>query len=169
MSPTTNKTPQTVIITGGATGLGYAVAEQFLQQGDNVVLNGRTETKLTQAAQQLGETDRIVIVVGDIIRVNGKTVTGKYMCRGTEFFTTALPSNHTDPDAATFVAQRFRVDGMGTLTGEGSEGDGTLGGDDLLVTAGSGVFAGATGTYAAIAGGPAPFGKGRLTFEFLLD
>ncbi len=68
MSPTTNNTPQTVIITGGATGLGYAVAEQFLQQGDNVVLNGRTETKLIHAVQQLGQTDRIAIVVGDITR-----------------------------------------------------------------------------------------------------
>jgi len=66
MSPTTDNTPQTVIITGGATGLGYAVAEQFLQQGDNVVLNGRTETKLIHAVQQLGQTDRIAIVVGDI-------------------------------------------------------------------------------------------------------
>ena len=66
MSPTTDNAPQTVIITGGATGLGYAVAEQFLQRGDNVVLNGRTETKLKQAAQQLGQTDRIAIVAGDI-------------------------------------------------------------------------------------------------------
>ena len=66
MSPSTYNTPKTVIITGGATGLGYAVAEQFLQQGDKVVLNGRTETKLTQAAQQLGETDRVAIVVADI-------------------------------------------------------------------------------------------------------
>ena len=66
MSPTTDNAPQTVIITGGATGLGYAVAEQFLQRGDNVVLNGRTETKLVQAAQQLDQTDRIAIVVGDI-------------------------------------------------------------------------------------------------------
>ena len=66
MSPSTYNTPKTVIITGGATGLGYAVAEQFLHQGDNVVLNGRTETKLTHAAQQLGETDRTAIVVADI-------------------------------------------------------------------------------------------------------
>ena len=66
MSPSTNNTPKTVIITGGATGLGYAVAEQFLHQGDNVVLNGRTETKLTHAAQQLGETDHTAIGVADI-------------------------------------------------------------------------------------------------------
>ncbi len=66
MSATTDNTPQTVVITGGATGLGYAVAEQFLHQGDNVVLNGRTEAKLIQSAQQLGQTDRVAIVVGDI-------------------------------------------------------------------------------------------------------
>ena len=29
---------QTVAITGGATGIGYAVAEQFIQQGANIVL-----------------------------------------------------------------------------------------------------------------------------------
>ena len=35
-------THQTVIITGGATGLGYAIAEQFVRRGANVFLNGRT-------------------------------------------------------------------------------------------------------------------------------
>ncbi len=34
----TNITRKTVIVTGGATGLGYAVAEQFLEQGDTVLL-----------------------------------------------------------------------------------------------------------------------------------
>jgi hypothetical protein len=33
-------THQTVIVTGGATGLGYAIAEQFLRRGANVFLNG---------------------------------------------------------------------------------------------------------------------------------
>jgi NAD(P)-dependent dehydrogenase (short-subunit alcohol dehydrogenase family) len=58
--------PQTVIITGGATGLGYAIAEQFLEQRANVVLNGRTEAKLATAARQLGQPDRVAIVAGDI-------------------------------------------------------------------------------------------------------
>jgi NAD(P)-dependent dehydrogenase (short-subunit alcohol dehydrogenase family) len=35
-------TTQTVIITGGATGLGYAIAEAFLRNQANVILNGRT-------------------------------------------------------------------------------------------------------------------------------
>lgn len=57
---------QTVLITGGATGIGYAVAEAFLGTGANVVLNGRTESKLRAAAEQLGQPDRIATVTGDI-------------------------------------------------------------------------------------------------------
>jgi NAD(P)-dependent dehydrogenase (short-subunit alcohol dehydrogenase family) len=45
-------THQTVIVTGGATGLGYAIAEQFLRRGANVFLNGRTEAKLAAAADR---------------------------------------------------------------------------------------------------------------------
>ncbi len=40
---TTTNANQTVVVTGGATGIGYAVAEQFLQRGANVVINGRTK------------------------------------------------------------------------------------------------------------------------------
>ncbi|MCU0533576.1 MAG: SDR family NAD(P)-dependent oxidoreductase [Hydrococcus sp. Prado102] len=44
-------TTQTAIVTGGATGLGYAIAEEFLNTGANVTLNGRTRSKLEDAAQ----------------------------------------------------------------------------------------------------------------------
>lgn len=57
---------QTVIVTGGASGLGYTIAEQFLECGANVVLNGRTKGKLAKAAEQLGHSDRVAIVAGDI-------------------------------------------------------------------------------------------------------
>lgn len=57
---------QTVIVTGGASGLGYTIAEQFLKCGANVVLNGRTKGKLAKAAEQLGHSDRVAIVAGDI-------------------------------------------------------------------------------------------------------
>jgi NAD(P)-dependent dehydrogenase (short-subunit alcohol dehydrogenase family) len=63
---TTPNTEQTVVITGGATGLGYAIAERFLKQRATVVLNGRTESKLAQAAQQLDQPDRVAIVAGDV-------------------------------------------------------------------------------------------------------
>jgi len=64
MNSTNNN--QTVIITGGATGIGYAVAEQFVQQGANIVLVGRTEEKLMHAADQLNQPNRIATLVGDI-------------------------------------------------------------------------------------------------------
>lgn len=57
---------QTVIITGGATGIGYAVAEQFIQQGANIVLIGRTEEKLAKAAEKLNQSGSVVTLVGDI-------------------------------------------------------------------------------------------------------
>lgn len=59
-------TTQTVIVTGGATGLGYAIAEGFLHTGANVILNGRTHSKLENASRQLNQPDRIKIVAGDI-------------------------------------------------------------------------------------------------------
>lgn len=64
---TANKN-QTVIITGGATGIGYAVAEQFIQQGANTVLVGRTEAKLATAVENLNRPDRIATLVADITR-----------------------------------------------------------------------------------------------------
>lgn len=60
------KSPRTVIVTGGGSGIGFAVAKAFLDRGDNVVLNGRTESKLRDAAKKLGHADQIAIVPGDI-------------------------------------------------------------------------------------------------------
>ena len=48
----TNPFHQTVIVTGGATEIGYAVAAQFVERGANVLLNGRTRAKLAGAAEK---------------------------------------------------------------------------------------------------------------------
>lgn len=77
------ETARTVVVTGGATGLGYAVAEQFLAQGDNVVLNGRTGAKLADAAQRLGRPERTAVVVGDITQPE---TAGKLIDAATERF-----------------------------------------------------------------------------------
>lgn len=61
---TTNN--QTVIVTGGATGIGYAIAEEFVRRGANVLLNGRTEAKLAAAADRLGEPARVASLAGDV-------------------------------------------------------------------------------------------------------
>ncbi len=61
-------TPKIIIVTGAGSGIGYAVAKAFLDRGDNVVLNGRTEAKLQDAARQLGQAEQIAIAPGDITR-----------------------------------------------------------------------------------------------------
>ena len=60
------KVPQTVIVTGSATGIGFAIAEQFVERGANLLLNGRTHEKLAAAAEKLGHPDRVAFIAADI-------------------------------------------------------------------------------------------------------
>lgn len=48
-----NPTGHTVLITGGATGIGFALAKQFHAVGNQVILVGRRQEVLQQAQQQL--------------------------------------------------------------------------------------------------------------------
>ncbi len=57
---------KTAVITGAGSGIGFAVAEAFVREGTNVVLNGRTEDKLTRAAPKLDQPGRLAIVAGDV-------------------------------------------------------------------------------------------------------
>ena len=57
---------KTVVITGASSGIGFGVAAAYVDQGANVVLNGRDEAKLTEAAERLGDPQRIAVVPGDI-------------------------------------------------------------------------------------------------------
>ena len=71
----TNPFHQTVIVTGGATGIGYAVAAQFVERGANVLLNGRTRAKLAGAAEKLGNSDRVAFIAADITQpANAQTI-----------------------------------------------------------------------------------------------
>jgi len=58
--------PRTVIITGASSGLGFALAEAFLERGDNVVGNARSQARLDQASARLDHPQRFVGVAGDI-------------------------------------------------------------------------------------------------------
>lgn len=53
---TTESKFRTAIITGGASGIGYAIAKKFVHKGIRVILIGRDKTKLKLACETLGES-----------------------------------------------------------------------------------------------------------------
>ncbi len=55
---------KTIVITGAGVGLGRAIARRFAKDGDNVVLLGRTFSKIEAAAQEIGE--RAMAVACDV-------------------------------------------------------------------------------------------------------
>jgi len=57
---------KTVIVTGASSGIGFAVAQAYLQRGYNVVGNARTIERLKEAADKLGNPANFVLVPGDI-------------------------------------------------------------------------------------------------------
>ena len=52
---------KTAVITGGATGMGFAVAQALASAGANVVIAGRRRTEGEAAAQSLGPSARFVV------------------------------------------------------------------------------------------------------------
>ena len=63
---TTEQITKTAIITGGGSGMGLGVAKAYVERGGNVVLNGRTESKLHSAVKQIGPPERVAVVAGDV-------------------------------------------------------------------------------------------------------
>jgi NAD(P)-dependent dehydrogenase (short-subunit alcohol dehydrogenase family) len=72
-----------VLVTGGATGLGYAIAEAFAASGSNVLIVGRNSEKLDLARKSLGggvrcfvfdlsDIERIPVLVEDVIAAAGE-------------------------------------------------------------------------------------------------
>ena len=59
---------QTAIVTGASSGIGLALTRAFLARGYAVIGNARTSSRLKQAAETLGATDRFLPVEGDIGR-----------------------------------------------------------------------------------------------------
>jgi len=57
---------KTIIVTGSSSGIGLDVARAFLEQGANVVINGRDVHKLDRAAERLDSPERVAAVAGSI-------------------------------------------------------------------------------------------------------
>jgi len=55
MSESTNSEQKTAIVTGGGSGLGYAIVEKFVQQGIRTIIIGRDQQKLDAAKEAFGE------------------------------------------------------------------------------------------------------------------
>lgn len=54
-----------VLVTGGSSGIGYATAKAFLEEGAAVAITGRDAGKLAKARQELGK-GRVVAIRGDV-------------------------------------------------------------------------------------------------------
>lgn len=57
---------QTALITGGGSGIGLATAKLFLDAGANVMITGRTQSTLVEAATTLNGGTRLKYTVGDV-------------------------------------------------------------------------------------------------------
>ncbi|HTL83048.1 MAG TPA: SDR family NAD(P)-dependent oxidoreductase [Bacteroidia bacterium] len=56
-------THNTILITGGSSGIGFAFAERFLKLGNKVIITGRRKEKLDEAAKQL---PGVIAIVSDV-------------------------------------------------------------------------------------------------------
>ncbi len=64
-------TDKRVLVTGSSRGIGFAIAEAFLDSGARVAVNGRTEQSVSAAIEKLGGGERQVAAPGDIGTVPG--------------------------------------------------------------------------------------------------
>ena len=61
-----NLRDQSVLITGGGSGIGLAAARLFLTEGARVAVAGRDADKLRRAADSLGERDQLITHAADV-------------------------------------------------------------------------------------------------------
>jgi NAD(P)-dependent dehydrogenase (short-subunit alcohol dehydrogenase family) len=57
---------KTVLVTGASSGIGRAAAVAFAQRGDNVILGGRSASKLDAVVREIGRPTQTRVVAGDI-------------------------------------------------------------------------------------------------------
>ena len=52
-----NDNKRTIIITGGGSGIGMETAIKFAENGDNVIITGRTESKLIKVSESINNNN----------------------------------------------------------------------------------------------------------------
>lgn len=52
---------KTVLITGGTSGIGFATAQEFINQGASVIITGRTQATLDKAVERLGSLAKGIV------------------------------------------------------------------------------------------------------------
>jgi len=65
-----NITNKTILITGGGSGIGFEIAKLLSQKGNKVIITGRTEAKLKEAASKLNNVSIIATDVNNEADVN---------------------------------------------------------------------------------------------------
>ncbi|MEA1881869.1 MAG: SDR family oxidoreductase [Candidatus Marinimicrobia bacterium] len=80
MSSSFDLSGKVALITGGSRGIGYAMAEKFLEQGADLIIASRTQKDLDEAAETLSKNGRNVLAVsvhtGDEISIQSMVKRG---------------------------------------------------------------------------------------------
>jgi short-subunit dehydrogenase involved in D-alanine esterification of teichoic acids len=71
MAPVSTLSFNTAMVTGGAGGLGRAMAESLIAMGKSVIIAGRTEASLKKTAAEIGAKDYFVLDVSNIPAISG--------------------------------------------------------------------------------------------------
>ena len=59
---------KTALVTGGTRGIGRGIAEIYLENGANVVINGRSAEKGESAVKEMGGGDKVHFIAGDVMK-----------------------------------------------------------------------------------------------------
>src|SRR5690242_13058689 len=60
-----NLSGNTVLVTGGASGIGLALVERFLAKGNDVIVCGRRASKLSELSEKHPEVNTVVCDIAD--------------------------------------------------------------------------------------------------------
>ena len=102
---------KTILITGGSSGMGEAVARQILNEGGRVIITGRKQQTLDEAIARFDNSERARAITADVsdldaldslmkkIRAEFSTLNGIFANAGFGKFESSLESNEEDFDS----------------------------------------------------------------------